>query len=49
MNGDDLIALGYREGPELGAVLARLLDDVIDDPAANRRDTLLARVPEPTT
>ena len=49
VNGDDLIALGYREGPELGAVLARLLDDVIDDPVANRRDTLLARVPEPAT
>jgi hypothetical protein len=41
VNGDDLIALGYREGPALGAALARLLDDVIDDPSTNERDTLL--------
>ena len=43
MNGRDLLVLGYREGPALGAVLARLLDDVLDDPAANDRETLLAR------
>lgn len=43
VNGRDLLALGYREGPALGAVLARLLDDVLDDPAANDRETLLAR------
>jgi len=33
--------VGYGEGPALGAELARLLDVVIDDPAANERDTLL--------
>jgi tRNA nucleotidyltransferase/poly(A) polymerase len=43
VNGRDLLALGYREGPALGAALARLLDDVLDDPAANDRETLLAR------
>ena len=43
VKGSDLIAIGYREGPALGATLARLLDDVLDDPAANERDTLLAR------
>ena len=43
VNGDDLISVGYREGPALGAALARLLDDVLDDPGANDRDTLLAR------
>lgn len=42
VGGDDLIALGYREGPELGAALARLLDVVVDDPAANDRERLLA-------
>jgi putative nucleotidyltransferase with HDIG domain len=42
VDGTDLIALGYREGPALGAELARLLDTVIDDPAANERETLLA-------
>jgi tRNA nucleotidyltransferase (CCA-adding enzyme) len=46
LNGDDLVELGYREGPELGAALARLLDDVIDEPALNRRETLLARAAE---
>ena len=35
VDGDDLLAIGYREGPALGAALARLLDVVIDDPAAN--------------
>ena len=42
LDGSDLIGAGYREGPALGAELARLLDVVIDDPGANERDTLLA-------
>jgi putative nucleotidyltransferase with HDIG domain len=42
VDGDDLLDLGYREGPVLGAALARLLDLVLDDPDANERDTLLA-------
>lgn len=42
VDGNDLLALGYREGPALGGALARLLDLVIDDPAANERETLLA-------
>lgn len=42
VDGTDLLALGYKEGPALGAALARLLDVVVDDPAANDRDTLLA-------
>ena len=42
VDGKGLLALGYEEGPALGAALARLLDVVIDDPAANDRDTLLA-------
>jgi tRNA nucleotidyltransferase (CCA-adding enzyme) len=46
VNGDDLIAAGYREGPELGAVLARLLDEVVDDPLANEREALLERARE---
>ena len=40
-DGRDLIALGYHEGPALGAELARLLDVVIDDPAKNERASLL--------
>jgi tRNA nucleotidyltransferase (CCA-adding enzyme) len=46
VNGRDLLALGYREGPVLGATLARLLDDVLDDPALNERDRLLERARE---
>ncbi|HEX3291231.1 MAG TPA: HD domain-containing protein [Gaiella sp.] len=42
VDGKDLIDAGYREGPPLGAALARLLDLVLDDPAANERERLLA-------
>jgi tRNA nucleotidyltransferase (CCA-adding enzyme) len=43
VDGTDLIALGYRPGPALGQTLAQLLDEVVDDPSLNRRETLLAR------
>jgi tRNA nucleotidyltransferase (CCA-adding enzyme) len=50
VDGTDLIELGYRPGPALGQTLAELLDEVVDDPALNRRETLLeragARLPE---
>jgi tRNA nucleotidyltransferase (CCA-adding enzyme) len=46
VNGSDLIDIGFREGPALGAALARLLDEVLDDPATNDRDALLARARE---
>jgi len=42
VDGNDLLGAGYREGPELGGALVRLLDLVVDDPARNDRDTLLA-------
>lgn len=45
IDGDDLLAAGVAAGPEIRAVLERLLDDVLDDPARNTRDALLARVP----
>lgn len=41
INGGDLLALGLT-GPAVGRVLDRLLDRTLDDPALNRRDTLLA-------
>jgi tRNA nucleotidyltransferase (CCA-adding enzyme) len=43
VDGSDLIALGYSEGPELGAALDALLDAVVDDPELNTRDQLLER------
>lgn len=41
VTGRDLQALGFA-GPKLGEVLGVLLDRVLDDPALNTRDTLLA-------
>jgi hypothetical protein len=35
-----------RAGPEVGETLDRLLADVLDDPARNTREGLLARVAE---
>ncbi|HLS46986.1 MAG TPA: CCA tRNA nucleotidyltransferase [Gemmatimonadales bacterium] len=41
LRGDDLMALGFQ-GPGVGRVLDGLLDRVLDDPALNTRDRLLA-------
>ena len=46
VRGDDLIAAGVRPGPDVGDMLARLLDDVLDDPGRNTRERLLERVRE---
>ncbi|MFL5982596.1 MAG: CCA tRNA nucleotidyltransferase [Gaiellaceae bacterium] len=43
VDGGDLLALGYDEGPELGRVLESLLDAVVDDPSLNTREQLLDR------
>jgi hypothetical protein len=42
VNGTDLIAIGVDPGPGLGAMLDRLLAIVIDEPAQNTRENLLA-------
>jgi putative nucleotidyltransferase with HDIG domain len=45
VDGHDLQAeLGLTPGPRLGALLERLLEAVVSDPARNRRETLLADV-----
>jgi tRNA nucleotidyltransferase (CCA-adding enzyme) len=44
VKGDDLIAAGVRPGPDVGEMLARLLDEVLEDPARNTREYLLSRV-----
>jgi hypothetical protein len=46
VDGSDLIALGFEEGPGLGRTLRVLLDEVIEDPARNTRDALLTRARE---
>jgi len=44
VKGDDLIAAGVRPGPDVGEMLARLLDEVLEDPTRNTREYLLSRV-----
>jgi len=46
VNGADLLELGYRPGPPLGRLLATLLAEVVEQPARNRRELLLARAEE---
>ena len=46
IDGNDLIELGFRPGPQLGHILHDLLDAVVDEPALNTRDELLARAKE---
>ncbi len=43
VTGDDLLAIGFVEGPALGQALQALLDEVVDDPARNDRAWLLER------
>ncbi|MDX6401879.1 MAG: hypothetical protein QOF27_2485, partial [Gaiellaceae bacterium] len=43
VDGADLIALGYDEGPAIGRTLETLLDAVVEEPALNKRDALLER------
>jgi hypothetical protein len=41
INGKDLIDLGIKKGPLFSKILNFLLNDVIDDPKLNKRETLL--------
>jgi hypothetical protein len=43
VTGADLQEIGIPAGPQMGAILDRLLTLVVDDPALNTRETLLAR------
>jgi tRNA nucleotidyltransferase (CCA-adding enzyme) len=44
VNGHDLLAVGVPEGPGLGQMLNQLMDQVLENPSLNDRDTLLALV-----
>jgi tRNA nucleotidyltransferase/poly(A) polymerase len=48
VDGSDLIELGVSPGPALGTLLETLLGEVVDDPAGNTRERLLARARELT-
>ena len=41
VDGDDLLAMGFQPGPDLGRALQELLELVVDDPSMNERDRLL--------
>jgi len=43
VDGADLIAIGFRESPELGRVLHLLLREVVEEPERNTREWLLER------
>ncbi|HEU4585686.1 MAG TPA: CCA tRNA nucleotidyltransferase [Gemmatimonadaceae bacterium] len=46
VDGDDLRKAGIPPGPALGKVLARLLEDVLEDPARNTSEWLVPRARE---
>lgn len=43
VNGSDLVRMGVRPGREVGNILARMLNDVLDVPSHNDKDYLLGR------
>ena len=46
VKGNDLMALGYAPGPELGQCLERLLNLVLDEAVANEKSALLEKARE---
>ena len=41
LNGGDIISLGLASGKDVGALLARLLDEVVRDPSLNEKERLV--------
>jgi tRNA nucleotidyltransferase (CCA-adding enzyme) len=46
VNGNDIMGLGIKAGPQIGTILRQLTDDVVDDPKLNDREALLQRAQE---
>ena len=42
INGKELLALGLPQGKQIGQVLDKLFAKVVEDPACNTKETLLA-------
>lgn len=42
VNGNDLLALGYKEGKEIGEKLKEILSLVVDDKLQNKKDKIIA-------
>ena len=41
IDGEDLKSIGINPGPQMGSILKRLLDIVIEDPLMNTKERLL--------
>jgi tRNA nucleotidyltransferase (CCA-adding enzyme) len=41
VTGEDLAQLGIERGPQMGEILEKLLDIVIEDPLMNKKEILL--------
>lgn len=46
IGGKELIGLGLKPGKEIGYILNKLLDEVIDEPSANEKEYLIKRAKE---
>lgn len=46
VNGNDLLALGLKPGPQVGTILRQLTNDVVADPDLNEKGALLQRAQE---
>ena len=46
IDGHDIMEAGAQEGPLVGAILAHLVEMVLDDPGLNTREQLLALIPD---
>lgn len=46
INGTDIIGMGVKAGPQVGQILRRLTDDVIEDPRLNEPELLKQRAQE---
>ena len=46
INGKDLMDMGVPQGKEIGEILSWLLDQVLEQPVLNERETLTAMVKE---
>ena len=46
INGKDLMDMGVPQGKEIGQILSWLLDQVLEDPQLNQRETLMQMAEE---
>lgn len=46
INGNDIVGMGVKPGPQVGQILRQLTNDVVEDPALNDRDALTQRAQE---